>query len=476
MLQLTHHFLTLGPAFSSPGQIKPLKNAQLVFFNQKLATQLQLNFNDNKLIDQLVGKNPIPDALSMIYAGHQFGGFSPQLGDGRGLLLGEKLDHVGKLVDLHMKGSGTTPYSRRGDGRAVLRSSIREYLASEAMYHLGIASSRGLALFSSDEKVYRDHAETAAMLLRTAESHIRFGHFEYFFYQKKSAELDHLIDYCLNRYFSHQGTREKSIINMLETIVENTAKMIAKWQAVGFQHGVMNTDNMSILGDTIDYGPFGFMEEYQPKWISNHSDYEGRYAFERQPGVALWNLNCLCHCFSNLLSKEQLIGVLSQFESKLMTFYQQLVSAKLGLVTEQENDLHLFSSLLLLLEKEQLDYTCFWRDLSQMKNEGDRLILLAKVSNSHALDEWLNQYCHRRDQEKTSWDDIRVEMLKINPKYILRNYLAQAVIDAAQKNDYQVFNDVMSILEAPYDEHPELAHFSLPAQGEQKHICVSCSS
>ena len=475
-MKLTHHYSSLGPEFSSPGQISPLSGINLSFVNSALAEQLQINFDDVETLDLLLGKKPIPNALSMVYAGHQFGGFSPQLGDGRGLLLGEVFDQSGDLIDLHMKGAGSTPYSRRGDGRAVLRSSIREYLASEAMHHLGIASSRALALFDSQELIYREQPETAAMLLRSSKSHVRFGHFEYFFYQNKSEALDQLIDYCINRYFKKNLTRNENIAYMLESIVDSTAKMISQWQAAGFQHGVMNTDNMSILGETIDYGPYGFMETYQPNWIANHSDHEGRYAFERQPGVALWNLNCLFHCFSRHLDRSQLVTILSQFETRLMGYFQLQIRSKLGLNTAADEDQKLFTNLLFLLEKEQVDYTCFWRNLSQMQHLTDKDKVLSGISNKTEFETWLNRYFSRRAKENRDWQTVRVEMLRINPKYILRNYLAQQVIDAAQEGNYQMFEDVIKVLQSPYDEHETLAHLAVPANAKQQLLCVSCSS
>lgn len=475
-MKLTNLFSSLGPAFSSPGQIKPLSNLKITVSNTTLADTLLIDFENPHTKRKLFGYEHIPNALSMVYAGHQFGGFSPQLGDGRGLLLGELKDENGHLIDLHMKGAGPTPYSRRGDGRAVLRSSIREYLASEAMHGLGNATTRALALFQSDETIYREQPEHAAMLLRAAKTHIRFGHFEFFFYQNKKDELDALIDYCLENYFEHTGDRHKSIKFMLASIVDTTAKMIAQWQAVGFQHGVMNTDNMSILGETLDYGPYGFMENYDPNWVSNQSDYEARYAFEKQPGVALWNLNCLFHCFSGHLSKAELIDVLSQYESKLMSYFKTIIGAKFGFKNEQENDQVLFSNLLLLLEKEAIDYTCFWRNLSLMQNDLDFAKILKDVGNRDDFEVWLKQYCQRRNQESDTWESIRVEMLQTNPKYTLRNHIAQQVIDAVKEGDYQIFHDVIKVLEAPYDEHPELAIYAEPADSEQKLVCVSCSS
>lgn len=475
-MKLSHHFSKLGSAFSSQGQIQPLTHQVLSYSNNTLAEKLGINFSDTSTLNSFLGIKNIPRALSMVYAGHQFGGFTPQLGDGRGLLLGEVTNQQGKMIDLYMKGAGTTPYSRSGDGRAVLASSIREYLACEALHHLGIASTRALALFTSDQHVYRKHAEPAAMLLRSAQTHIRFGHFEYFFYQKKANELDRLIDYVIEHYYKQSLDREKNIIFMLESIVDATAKMIAQWQAFGFQHGVMNTDNMSILGETIDYGPYGFMESYQPNWVANNSDHEARYAFNRQPDVGLWNLNCLFRCFSNHLSRPQLVNVLSRFEPKLMEYFQSIIRLKLGFCSAQENDQTLFANLLLLLEKEQVDYTCFWRKLSQMSDQNDRLLVTEDFNNKDEIGLWLNQYCERRNGNDQTWQDARVEMLKINPKYILRNYLTQNVITAAESGDFDLFDNLIQVLVQPFDEHESLSHLAIPANAEQKKICVSCSS
>lgn len=476
MLQLEHHYSQLSSPFFSYGQIKPLKGLRLSFTNHALASQLGIDFTHTETLDIFLGKTPLKNALSMVYAGHQFGGFSPQLGDGRGLLLGEVKDNKNNLIDLHMKGVGPTPYARQGDGRAVLRSSIREYLASEAMYHLGVASTRALALFDSEEIIYREGAEPAAMLLRGACTHIRFGHFEYFFYQKKTKELDELIDYCIKRHFRSMASRTQSIINMLEKIVESTAKMVAHWQAVGFQHGVMNTDNMSILGETLDYGPYGFMEAYDPKWVANESDYNARYAFEKQPAVALWNLNHLFVCFSKHLSKTQLIEILSRFEPCLINHFQALISAKLGLKEKHKDDLTLFSNLLVLLEKEKIDYTNFWRNLSQMQDADDKAHLILMFANRLDFEAWLASYIKRRSLEDSIWSQVRLEMLQTNPKYILRNYLAQRVIEAAENKDYRAFEALIKVLEAPFEEHEDCAHLAIPTNTEQKSFCVSCSS
>lgn len=473
-MHLKHNFSTLGESFSSATLIQPLLQQRLVEYNQALADSLTINFKDKHTLDQLSGHSAVEASLSMVYAGHQFGGFSPQLGDGRGVLLGEVEDQQGRLIDLHMKGAGPTPYSRRGDGRAVLRSCMREYLASEAMHALGVPSSRALALFDSREAVYRETPEMGAMLLRTANGHIRFGHFEYFFSRGMSAELDALIQYCLKHYYPECLTTDSAIENMLLKVVERTARMIAKWQAIGFQHGVMNTDNFSFSGETIDYGPFGFMEDYDEAWVCNHSDYEGRYAFNRQPGVGLWNLNCLLRCFSGHLTRDQLVAILQTYEGVLQSHYDELLLQKLGL--QQVSSLQLlWPPLTAILAAEKLDYSLFMRSLSVL-DANDYSPLLDEVVDRERLRQWLDQYVALRQDEGRDWAQVQAEMLAINPKYVLRNYLAHEAIQAAEGGDYLPFRRLLTLITQPFAEHPACAALAARAPGWAKSLEVSCSS
>lgn len=476
MFDLQHNYASLGASFSSKTNVQPLAGQQLIHSNLPLAKRLGIDFSNVDVCAILSGEADVKDSLSMVYAGHQFGGLTPQLGDGRGVLLGEVLDDDGLLNDLHMKGAGLTPYSRQGDGRAVLRSCIREYLASEAMFALNVSTSRALALYTSDEVVYREQPERGAMLLRTAKTHIRFGHFEFFFYRNKQEELNLLIDYCLTHYFPHCKETETPIVSMLEEVVERTALMIAKWQALGFQHGVMNTDNMSLLGETIDYGPYEFMGEYDPRWICNHSDYEGRYAFERQPGVALWNLNCLIHCFSKHLSREQLVSILDQYEPKLIQFYQIEMRAKLGLQQEQEGDRVLLASLFSTLEKAKTDYTIFFRALSNITESADQSHVLSLFEQQDEIAEWMNRYIIRRQSEEQDWQQVNLEMLATNPKFILRNYLAQTAIMHAEKGDFSYFKKLLETLATPFDEQEDKTHLAQQTPDWGKELVISCSS
>ncbi|MFI8620778.1 MAG: YdiU family protein [Marinomonas sp.] len=473
-MKLEHHFAGLGEAFYAKTSIQPLLKQRLVEFNQALAHSLSIDIKSPQTKRILHGEEPLENALSMVYAGHQFGGFSPQLGDGRGVLLGEVLDDQGVLRDLHMKGAGPTPFSRRGDGRAVLRSCIREYLASEFMHAMGIPTSRALALYTSAQAVYREQPEPGAMLLRTAQGHIRFGHFEYFFYQGKEAELNQLIDYCLQHYYPDCLATESPLESMLVEVVERTARMIAKWQAVGFQHGVMNTDNFSFTGETIDYGPYGFMEDYQPDWVCNHSDHEGRYAFSRQPGIGLWNLNCLMRCFSKHLERDQLIAILQHYEVTLQAEYETLMAAKLGLPVG-EVVTKLLSSLFVVLAAEKMDYSLFFRLLSQLQpNEFD--LILDEVVDRERMRAWLLDYQQARLALDQTWEQCSAPMLQVNPKFVLRNYLAHEAIEAAEQGDFLPFRRLLSVLNAPFDEHESSDQLAQRSPEWGRSLEVSCSS
>lgn len=472
-MQLHHRFAALGDDFFLHTRVQPLAEQRLVEGNADLANFLGVDLKDDSVKAVLSGAIDIPETLSMVYAGHQFGGFTPRLGDGRGVLLGEVQAADGSFHDLHVKGAGQTPYSRMGDGRAVLRSCIREYLCSEAMHGLGIATTRALALFDSREAVYREKPEPGAMLVRTARTHIRFGHFEYFFAHQRYDNLDQLIDYTLANLFPQCATARDPIEAMFIDIVERTAVMIANWQAVGFQHGVMNTDNFSIIGDTIDYGPFGFMEDYDPKWICNHSDYEGRYAFQNQPSIGLWNLNCLARCFSRRLSREQLINALQQYEPKLQSTYDQLMAAKLGLSSSKDVE-SLLDGLWTILRQEQMDYTLFWRKLCACSRI-DNSPVLDEVIDRQRLQIWLEQYWERRDDGRDQ-HAVALEMYAVNPKFILRNYLAHHAIEAAEQGNYLPMRQLLKVLATPFDEHSDSEQLAKRPPDWGRKLEVSCSS
>ncbi|HAS8531382.1 TPA: YdiU family protein [Vibrio vulnificus] len=464
---------------------QPLDNSRWVIWNGELAQGFALpeHADDPQLLAVFSGAEPFSafKPLAMKYAGHQFGVYNPDLGDGRGLLLAEMQNQQGQWFDIHLKGAGLTPFSRMGDGRAVLRSTLREYLCSEAMAALGIETTRALGMMVSDTPVYREQVEQGACLIRLAQTHIRFGHFEHFFYTEQYDELRLLADNVIEWYLPDCLHQPKPYLAMFEQVVAKTATMIAQWQAVGFAHGVMNTDNMSILGQTFDYGPFGFLDDYEPGYICNHSDYQGRYAFDQQPRVALWNLSALAHALSPLIDRDDLELALAQYEPTLGKVFSQLMRQKLGLLSQQEGDSELFNAMFTLLAENHTDYTRFFRTLSQLDREHEQTVIDLFVDRD-AAHGWLSRYLERVALEQTASGEVKSapqrceQMRSVNPKYILRNYLAQQAIDKAQQGDFSEVHTLAKLLKNPYDDQPEMeAYARLPPEWGKKMV-ISCSS
>ena len=458
----------------------PLDNTRWVMWNSELAEQFGLPLipeDTPELLSAFSGDN-IPSVfspLAMKYAGHQFGSYNPDLGDGRGLLLSELADKSGVSFDLHLKGAGRTPYSRTGDGRAVLRSTIREYLCSEAMAGLGIPTTRALGMMTSDTPVFREGYETGALLIRMAETHIRFGHFEHLFYSNLLTEQKLLADKVIEWHFPDCAHSDKPYAAMFSEIVDRTAYMIAQWQAVGFAHGVMNTDNMSIIGQTFDYGPFGFLDDYEPGYICNHSDYQGRYAFNQQPRIGLWNLSALAHSLSPLIDKSDLESSLEQYEMQLHGYFSQLMRDKLGLLSKREGDSRLFESMFELLSQNAVDYTRFMRTLSCLDTEDQQAVVDLFVDREAAT-LWMDLYLTRCELEDKGPEYRCQKMRGVNPKYILRNYLAQQAIDKAQQGDFCEVEILSTLLKTPFNEHSGFESYAqLPPEWGKK-MEISCSS
>lgn len=472
-------FLSLGDVFYSKVSPTPLKNPHWLHINDAIAQLLGLSVDDIRKNGLAIfsGQTTIKDhpSIAMVYSGHQFGGYSAQLGDGRALLLTQYQSKEG-LLDIQLKGAGKTPYSRFGDGRAVLRSSIREYLAGEAMHALHIPTSRALCLVGSDEVVIRERPETGAIITRTAKTHIRFGHFEYFHYTDRLEALKQLADYVIE-YFVPTANKAKNPYQALfEMSVVNTAKMIARWQVAGFAHGVMNTDNMSIIGETIDYGPYGFLDDYEAKFICNHSDTYGRYAFDEQPSIGLWNLNALGHALSSLLSEKEIKNTLALYEPTIVKTYAELMRGKFGFVSGNKNDQQLCSGLLTLMEQDKVDYTQTFRKLSHfsLKDKNPEIIEAFKQKNK--ISEWCEAYKNRLQQDNRDESERQSQMLSMNPKFIARNYLLQLVIERAEKGDTQPLDELFTILQSPFEEHSSLEHYAEPPPSKGKHLPISCSS
>lgn len=472
-------FSNLGDAFYSKVAPTPLKNPRWVHINAAVAKQLKLTpeiirEQGLRLFSGEVSLDSHP-SIAMVYAGHQFGGYSPQLGDGRALLLAQYQTDEG-LLDIQLKGAGKTPYSRFGDGRAVLRSSIREYLAGEAMHALGIPTSRALCLVSSDEPVLREKPEKGAVVTRTAKTHIRFGHFEYFHYTDKLDELRHLADYLMISIVPEANQANNAYQGLLDIAVINTAKMIARWQAVGFAHGVMNTDNMSIIGETLDYGPYGFLDDYEPSFICNHSDTYGRYAFDEQPSIGLWNLNALGHALSSLLSDSEIKESLARYESTIITEYASLMRRKFGFYHSDKTDQQLSQSLLTLMKEDAVDYTAAFRDLCHFNTQDQHHLLIERFKQKEKIKAWCQQYCERLKKEGRNHQQRQADMLATNPKFIARNYYLQQAIDQAEQGHYELIDTLFTILQSPFDEHPQYEQYATPPPRSGKHLSISCSS
>ncbi|WP_066967303.1 YdiU family protein [Microbulbifer sp. Q7] len=483
-VHLQHRFADLGAVFGTPTAPTPLRAPHTIHVNPSVLALLGIDPReaDSAQWAQLASGAQLfagSAPFAMKYTGHQFGGYNPDLGDGRALLLGE-IEYHGKHWDLHLKGAGKTPYSRFGDGRAVLRSTIREYLAGEALTALGIRSTRALCIVGSDEPVARETMETGAALIRVARTHIRFGHFEYLFYTRQLEAQKQLVQFVCAQFLpevSDQPTAAQAEA-LLRFTVKRSAELAAGWQSVGFAHGVLNTDNMSIIGDTFDFGPYGFLDDYEPGFICNHSDHTGRYAFDAQPGVVLWNLNALAHAFSSLLDTETLKDCLGEYQPLLITHYANLMRAKLGLAIHDENDQQLCADLLQLLEQGQADYSLFFRALSRYTGErpADALAALVAPAQHQALSDWLHHYDQRLQKETRPAEARRHAMLGTNPKFILRNYLAQRVIEAAQAGDYQPLATFFTLLQSPFEEHPGFDDWAAAPAESGKHLPISCSS
>jgi uncharacterized protein YdiU (UPF0061 family) len=416
--------------------------------------------------------------LAAVYSGHQFGVWAGQLGDGRAILLGE-LDTPQGPMELQLKGAGLTPYSRMGDGRAVLRSSIREFLCSEAMAALGIPTTRALVVTGSHQPVMRENVETSAVVTRMSPTFVRFGSFEHWYYRDKHEELRTLADYVIKTFYPELAGADNPYKALLQEVTRRTAHLMAQWQAVGFMHGVMNTDNMSILGLTLDYGPFGFMEAFDPDHICNHTDQHGRYSYANQPPVGHWN----CYALGNALLP--LIGNTDDAQQALDTYQpefarkiDELLHAKLGLVTSLDSDRELLDDMFKLMQDNHVDFTLFFRRLGALRidapehDEPVRDLILDRP----AFDAWAARYRDRLRHENSVDAERRERMMAVNPKYVLRNYLAQVAIEHAQNGDFTEVHKLLAVLERPFDEQPENDSYAALPPDWASHLEVSCSS
>ena len=486
-LPLEPRITALGEDYYSVVPPTPVATPHLVAFNPDAAALIGLDPAEaerSAFVDVMAGNAPMPGGMniSTVYAGHQFGVFVPQLGDGRAILVAQVRGADGGLWELQLKGAGKTPYSRFGDGRAVLRSTIREYLCGEAMHALGIPTTRALCIVGSPEPVQRETAETAAILCRMAPSHLRFGHFELFYYRNRHDRLAPLADHVIEHYYPHlwapaaAGAREKMYAAWLAEVVERTARLMAQWQAVGFCHGVMNTDNFSLLGLTLDYGPYGFMDAFDADWICNHSDDSGRYAYHQQPAVGHWNCSRLIQAALPLLAREPEAAVaaaypiLERFGPAFVAENLARWRAKLGLREARDTDPELVNGLLALLDRSKADFTNVFRALADPAKARDHVLDVA------AFDAWAAQYRARLAQEQSDDAERKARMDRVNPRYVLRNHLAQAAIEQAQAGDFAEVEALRRLLARPFDDQPGMERYAEPPPPGSAPIEVSCSS
>ena len=482
-LPFDNQFARLGPEFYSRVPPTPFDDWQLAHFNPGAASLIELRPGEEQreqFTRYFTGMQPWPgsDPLAALYAGHQFGMWVPQLGDGRAILLGQVCNSTGELWDLQLKGCGPTPYSRFADGRAVLRSTIREYLGSEAMHGLGIPTTRALALFHSGQKIRRERLEPAAALVRMAQSHIRFGSFEVFFSRDQGELTRQLADHVIAGFYPDAAGADNPYAALFAAVVERTADLMALWQAVGFAHGVMNTDNMSVLGLTIDYGPFGFMEAYDPDWICNHSDSGGRYAFNRQPQIALWNLACFGNTLLEFVPVQRAQAILEEFTPRYEQSWRRAMAEKLGLDDWRKDDPGLIGDLLELLAKDRVDYPIFFRRLGETDPQQPRSVeqLRDLFLHREQFDRWWRRYRTRLARQDATFAERRERMRRVNPKYVLRNYMAQIAIERAEQGDFSEVDRLLRIVQAPFDEHPDAEAYAGHPPSWATGIEVSCSS
>jgi uncharacterized protein YdiU (UPF0061 family) len=432
--------------------------AHLIHYNHDVATQTGFDQLFPKTqIDLHTGQAFVTGSkpLAMAYSGHQFGQWAGQLGDGRALLLAQAADDNGKMWDIQIKGGGKTAYSRMGDGYAVLRSTLREYLACFAMQGLGIPTTHALSICTTGQKVIREEEEDGAVLIRLSQSFIRFGHFEHFYYRNDPQNLKKLCDYTMQQ-MGHDDPQ-----SWFQDVMTRTAHLIAAWQAVGFCHGVLNTDNMSIIGESLDYGPYGFMESYDPDWICNQSDYQGRYRFRNQPAIGLWNLQALAVALSPIIPLDQSMLILKEYMPCLNTAYTNHLYKKFGFIIGTHDPViidDLLTRFMQLLENHRADYT---RSFSAL----DDLDSLLKIMNHDP-----NAIVWMRDYESLNITERQ------NPHYIARNWVLQKCIESVQNGDIGLLESLIDILKSPYDPHHNFTHYKNSAPLDYAGLRVSCSS
>ena len=488
MINFDNSYSKLPDIFFERTMPIPVKDPKLIKFNESLAKKIGLNLNKDKdLSSAIFSGNKIAegsDPIALLYAGHQFGHFVPQLGDGRAILLGEVINKDGCRFDIQLKGSGQTAYSRGGDGRAPLGPVIREYIISEAMHSLNIPTTRSLAIVTTGEMVSRETLLPGGILTRVASSHLRVGTFEYFAASEDLTNLKLLTDYAINRHFPNLKNDNLRYQKFLELVCDNQASLVAKWMHVGFIHGVMNTDNTSISGETIDYGPCAFMDSYNPNTVFSSIDHRGRYAYGNQPNVAQWNLACLGECLLPLIHSDRnkaieiIEDILGDFENKFKKYWLNGMYRKIGLSDNKENNYILLEELLHLMEQDKSDFTLTFRYLSDLvENKNDNSNFKQQFLSKNKVDSWIGKWKERLKEENKSEKIIKESMLKVNPAFIPRNHrVEQAIYEALNNYDYAYMERLVQLLNKPYDYQPDNAEYMDPPKNNAQNYQTFCGT
>ncbi|MDC0073362.1 YdiU family protein [Alphaproteobacteria bacterium] len=479
---LKHTYFSLGDEFSCRTKPTLVKKPSLINFNFDLASDLGLTFSNKKEIENILSGNKIPNnslPIAMSYAGHQFGNFVPQLGDGRAVLLGEIKNKDNILYDIQLKGSGKTVFSRQGDGRAALGPVMREYLISEFMNAVEIPTTRSLAIIKTGENIVRESFLPGAILTRVSKSHIRIGTFEYFSSRRKQDSIKKLTNYIIQRNFSNIYNKKTKYIDFLEQVITKQAYLISKWMEIGFIHGVMNTDNTSISGETIDYGPCAFLDEFNRNMVFSSIDHMERYSYSNQPQIIKWNLARFAESIITLIDPNlnnaisianELIG---EFDKKYNTFWKKGMKKKIGLSKNEIGDESLILDLLKIMENNSLDYTATFRNLSDFLDINIEL----QDKKFDYLNSWLLRWKDRIKIESSKSEDLKKEMNNVNPIYIPRNHIVEKAINQAyNNNDYEIFLDFLNALNNPYKEKNKLSKFSEPPKPEEKVLQTFCGT
>ena len=481
-MKLSNSYIGLPEDFYQVINPVPVKSPRLIAFNEELAQHLGLEMNPKEALKYFSG-NSIPEnttPIALNYAGHQFGNFVHELGDGRATLLGE-IEVNKERFDIQLKGSGPTKFSRQGDGRSALGPVIREYIISEAMHHLDIPTTRALAAVLTGEHVFRDEIEPGGILTRIAKSHIRVGTFEYFASRQQWENVKLLADYTIQRHFPEIRELDNHYLELLKAVSDRQSKLIAKWMSIGFIHGVMNTDNFTISGETIDYGPCAFMDEYDPATVYSSIDHGGRYAFGNQPSIAAWNLASLAGCLISFIDKdskkanELATKVLDDFSINTNQEILDVMCQKIGLEGDSDKHQSILKDLLKIMIPNQADYTLSFRFLSQTLLGKDSLFL-NQFKEEEKIKEWLSNWKVTVKELNLDSEEMVKKMDSINPIYIPRNHNVDKAIKAAYEENLDPMNELLEVLKNPFEENKKYSHLTVPPKEEEKILQTFCGT